>query len=101
MTNSGGLCPISVVLILLSYREVPSFGRDTIRRFSGNTSAVKRLAARDFEDLLQVCYNSSPHVMVMQFISDSVLFPYSMGFFQNRTMGRFADSYSPWHIGMP
>ncbi|KAG2738113.1 hypothetical protein P692DRAFT_201661679, partial [Suillus brevipes Sb2] len=35
------------------YRRVPTFGRGTIRRFHTNPSAMKRLAARDFEDLLQ------------------------------------------------
>jgi len=38
------------------YRQIPTFGRGTIRRFHKNASAMKRLAARDFEDLLQVCY---------------------------------------------
>lgn len=44
-----------------SYRQVPTFGRDTIRKFSTNTSELKKLAARDFEDLLQVgeLFNSS------------------------------------------
>ena len=37
------------------YRRVPTFGRGTIRRFHKNASAMKRLAVRDFEDLLQVC----------------------------------------------
>jgi hypothetical protein len=37
-----------------SYRQVPTFGRDTIRKFSNNASEMKKLAARDFEDLLQV-----------------------------------------------
>ena len=41
---------------IFSYRDVPPFGRDTIRKFSNNVSGLKRLAARDFEDLLQVCY---------------------------------------------
>jgi hypothetical protein len=36
------------------YRQIPTFGGDTIRRFSKNASAMKKLAARDFEDLLQV-----------------------------------------------
>lgn len=36
------------------YRAVPTFGRDTIRRFATNASAMKQLAARDFEDFLQV-----------------------------------------------
>ncbi|KAF7317483.1 hypothetical protein MKEN_00834600 [Mycena kentingensis (nom. inval.)] len=35
------------------FRQVPSFGRMTIRRFSGNVSEMKKLAARDFEDILQ------------------------------------------------
>lgn len=37
-----------------SYRKIPTFGRDTIRKFSDNVSALTKLAARDFEDLLQV-----------------------------------------------
>jgi hypothetical protein len=36
------------------YREIPTFGRDTIRKFKQNASGMKKLAARDFEDLLQV-----------------------------------------------
>lgn len=36
------------------YRAIPTFGRDTIRKFANNTSELKQLAARDFEDLLQV-----------------------------------------------
>lgn len=36
------------------FRQVPSFSCDTIRRFSNNVSEMKKLAARDFEDLLQV-----------------------------------------------
>ncbi|KAH8082791.1 hypothetical protein BXZ70DRAFT_958592 [Cristinia sonorae] len=35
------------------YRQMPTFGRGVIRRFTHNTSAMKKLAARDWEDLLQ------------------------------------------------
>ncbi|KAH9476649.1 hypothetical protein JR316_0010562 [Psilocybe cubensis] len=35
------------------YRQVQTFGRSTIRRFSTNASAMKKLAARDYENLLQ------------------------------------------------
>ncbi|KAG2029535.1 hypothetical protein BDR03DRAFT_880453, partial [Suillus americanus] len=35
------------------YRQVPTFSRGTIRKFSENASGMKKLAARDFEDLLQ------------------------------------------------
>ncbi|KIK33637.1 hypothetical protein CY34DRAFT_18247 [Suillus luteus UH-Slu-Lm8-n1] len=34
------------------YRAMPTFGRETIRKFHTNALAMKRLAARDFEDLL-------------------------------------------------
>lgn len=33
---------------------MPTFGNGIIRKFSNNTSEMKRLAARDFEDILQV-----------------------------------------------
>jgi hypothetical protein len=36
------------------FRQVPTFGRTTIRKFDDNVSAMKKLAARDFEDILQV-----------------------------------------------
>ena len=36
------------------YQQVPTFGRSTIRRFSENMSGMKKLAARNFKDLLQV-----------------------------------------------
>ncbi|KIK35174.1 hypothetical protein CY34DRAFT_56217, partial [Suillus luteus UH-Slu-Lm8-n1] len=35
------------------YRQTPTFGPATIRKFSTNSSEMKRLAARNFEDLLQ------------------------------------------------
>ncbi|KAG2737185.1 hypothetical protein P692DRAFT_201670522, partial [Suillus brevipes Sb2] len=36
------------------FRQVPTFGNGVIRMFSNNTSEMKKLAARDFEDILQV-----------------------------------------------
>jgi hypothetical protein len=33
---------------------MPTFGSSTIRRFSENVSEMKKMAARDFEDMLQV-----------------------------------------------
>jgi hypothetical protein len=37
------------------FRQISTFGNGTIRNFSNNTSEMKKLAARDFEDILQVC----------------------------------------------
>ncbi|KAF4601473.1 hypothetical protein EYR40_004841 [Pleurotus pulmonarius] len=36
-----------------SYRAIPTFGKSTIRRFADNVSSMKKLAARNFEDILQ------------------------------------------------
>ena len=41
-------------MLLPSYRAIPTFGRDTLRCFTNNVSEMKKLAARDFEDMLQV-----------------------------------------------
>ncbi|KAG6904966.1 hypothetical protein DXG01_005923, partial [Tephrocybe rancida] len=43
----------NVGLLDARYRQIPTFGRDTIRKFAANTSELKRLGARDFADLLQ------------------------------------------------
>ncbi|KAG2737213.1 hypothetical protein P692DRAFT_201733569, partial [Suillus brevipes Sb2] len=36
--------------------SVPAYSNGVIRMFANNTSEMKRLAARDFEDILQVCF---------------------------------------------
>ena len=36
------------------FQQVPTFGQDTIWKFSGNVSALKKLAGQDFEDIMQV-----------------------------------------------
>ncbi|TDL15717.1 hypothetical protein BD410DRAFT_732279, partial [Rickenella mellea] len=35
------------------FRSIPTFGRDVIRNFDNNVSGMKKLAARNFEDILQ------------------------------------------------
>ena len=40
--------------ISLRFRNVPTFGRGTIRRFVDNVSEMKKLAGWDFKDILQV-----------------------------------------------
>lgn len=42
------------LLMMFRYRQVPTFGRGKIRHFNSNAASMKRLAGRDFEDLLQV-----------------------------------------------
>ena len=36
------------------YREIPSFGRDGIRKITTNRSELKKMTAHDYEDLLLV-----------------------------------------------
>ena len=45
---------VGMHLTFFRYRGVPTFGSQTIRRFTTNASEMKKLAARDYEDLLQV-----------------------------------------------
>jgi hypothetical protein len=45
------------------FRQVPVFGQSTIRKFPHNVADMKKLAARDFEDILQVSrINKIAHV---------------------------------------
>ena len=53
---------------------MPTFGQDTIRRFHKNVSELKRLAARDFEDLLQVSLGLLSVSLNMIDVLHSVLF---------------------------
>jgi hypothetical protein len=46
---------------------MPTFGRDIIRFFHANVSAMKKLAARDWEDLLQV-----QHFWLIIFPADAI-----------------------------
>jgi hypothetical protein len=48
------LAPLSILLSPFRFRQVAPFGRSTIRRFSHNVADLKKLAARDYEDILQV-----------------------------------------------
>ena len=40
--------------VTIRFRAMPTFGSSTIRHFATNASEMKKLAAHDFENLLQV-----------------------------------------------
>ncbi|KAG1819321.1 uncharacterized protein BJ212DRAFT_1268533 [Suillus subaureus] len=42
-----------MIVIKYRFRHIPSYGNGVIRKFANNTSEMKKLAARDFEDILQ------------------------------------------------
>jgi hypothetical protein len=67
------------------YRRVPTFGRGTIRRFCNNAASMKKLAARDFEDLLQVCFFKIKNHVELLLIHPSVQYLFLKAFFLNRT----------------
>ena len=54
-----------------SFHQVPTFGRDTIRQFANNISELKKLAARDFEDILQVSYILQYSFDIFRFIAST------------------------------
>jgi len=49
------LSPWLTTTYLNRYRQMPQFSQ-VIQRFTNNISEMKKLAVRDFEDLLQVMY---------------------------------------------
>jgi hypothetical protein len=83
--------------ILSRFRQVPGFGHDTIRKFANNVSELKKLAARDFENLLQVMRT----VVDLPYCSRSVSVRSlcSRVFFLNRTTRPFFVSFSSVHNG--
>ena len=52
----------------LRFRQISPFGCDMIQKFSNNASAMKKLAARDYEDLLQVGNPIVPKINCSRFI---------------------------------
>ncbi|KIO08844.1 hypothetical protein M404DRAFT_22671 [Pisolithus tinctorius Marx 270] len=81
--------------------QIPSFGRGTIRKFSSNTLEMKRLAARDFEDILQAhsftshpcCLRCSTRVKCTIPVFEG-LFPPAHDRIVSTLLFRFAE----WHV---
>ena len=57
--------------VVQSFHQVPTFGRDTIQQFANNISELKKLAAHNFEDILQVSYILQYSFDVFQFIAST------------------------------
>ncbi|KAG2754543.1 hypothetical protein P692DRAFT_201703806 [Suillus brevipes Sb2] len=51
--------PRKLVVVDERFRSIPSFGKNSIRRFPKNVSSMKQQVARHFEDMLQVCSSFS------------------------------------------
>ncbi|KAI0644208.1 hypothetical protein C8Q79DRAFT_914017, partial [Trametes meyenii] len=55
------------------FRNMPTFGRDTIRRFVSNMADLKKMAARDFEDAIQCAIPVFEKILEEQADNDIVL----------------------------
>lgn len=85
--------------ILPRFCQVPTFGNGIIRRFANNTSDMKRLAARDFEDILQVFPIILFVIMVADTLAISVLSQSSKGCFLPSMMQSCSLYYIDLHNG--
>ena len=83
------------------YRQVPTFRKDTIRRFQENSSELKKMTARDFEDLLQVHRFWVAILKLLTVFMHSVLFLSSKISFPSPTTLRFNGFCSCCVIGTP
>lgn len=81
------------------FRQVPTFGGDVIRKFANNTSEMKKLAARDFEDILQVNFVVK-FMLRLTDIPSSVLFQFLKGFSLPTTMQPCSLCYIGLQSGM-
>lgn len=63
------------------FRLVPTFGQSTIRKFSNNASEMKKLAARNYEDMLQVRLQTFGAQSLTHVTLYSVRFLFLMGSF--------------------
>ena len=77
----------------ISYRQIPSFGRDTIWKFTANSSKMKMLAAQDLENLLQVRVIDILHDLYDSSVFSSVPSLCLMVSCQNRIIREFYDFY--------
>ena len=54
---------------------MPTFGRDSIRKFSNNVSELKRLGARDYENILQVSVSFNDAEMIVDVLPSAQFRP--------------------------
>src|SRR5882762_6810416 len=73
------LAAADLLCVIHSYRAIPTFGRATIQCFMENCSDMKYTAARNFEDLLQVCDHLN-FGLLSYYLHSSVQSPHLKGF---------------------
>jgi hypothetical protein len=87
--------------ITFRFRHIPSYGNGVIRKFANNTSEMKRLAARDFENILQVClFTSCSNLVRINDNFPSAQFRFSKDFSLETTTGLYSRFCIDLRIGM-
>ena len=84
---------------LYRFHSMPTFAHDTIRRLPGNVSELSQLAARDYEDILQVC-DSRPGLTNLSLIDHECSIPAFDGLFHeedNRSISELLFLLATWH----
>ena len=84
----------------MRFRNVPKFSEDTIRRIKENVSEMKRLAARDYEDILQVNWHGYQYILYL-ILEKQISIPVFENLFPDAEDDRFIQSLlfslSDWH----
>jgi hypothetical protein len=91
-------CSSLKYLEISSFRELPNFG-DSIRKFTSNASEMKKLAARDLENLLQVCLKHFCLFIDTFIMIFSALYPCLKVFYLNPTTAESSNYFFYWHTG--
>jgi hypothetical protein len=82
------------------YHLISAFGRSTIRNFCDDASAMKKLAGRDFEDLLQVRTVSLSYISLQVIVLNaSAPCPASKVYSHNRARRLSSIYSSSWRHG--
>lgn len=83
------------------FRQVPTFCNSTIRKFSNDVASLSRLAARDFEDILQVSRKVLIPVTIRYLTPplSSVVFPFLKACCPSRLTLKCSNFCSLFHIG--
>ena len=91
---------ILLLILIKSFRQVPTFN-ETIWRFTNDASSMKKLAARDFEDLLQVVQRPTNSEYWLIGLFTSALFLSLKNYFHAHTMQLSPIYYFLSRLGMP
>ena len=91
----------NILIFHCRYCAIPSFGRDTIWRFADNCSEMKKMAAHNFEDLLQMSELCTCHDIYLALTTQAkwtiVVFNGLLPEHHNKSICKLLFIMSHWH----